>query len=289
MLHGTEGMGRRSFLTTMTALGAPAVVLGGWPAGPTGESWVEPTGARRVQAGFRNDLERVQAVVGASHGNFDRVRELVEEQPALARAAWDWGFGDWETALGAASHTGRREIALYLIANGARPSLFSAAMLGQVDVVRAHLEADPSLYLLHGPHGIALLNHARAGREQAASVVDYLLERFGPDERPFGFPGDADVAARYEGRYRFFDDPPLELAVGVRNNWLMVGAGEEPSSRVLEVEPDTFHPTGAPGVRLRFDIVGGRAESVTLIDGSDQVVGRRVPPAAGGRPGADRG
>jgi hypothetical protein len=28
----------------------------------------------------------------------------------LARAAWDWGFGDWETALGAASHMGSRPI-----------------------------------------------------------------------------------------------------------------------------------------------------------------------------------
>ena len=278
MEHGTEGIGRRSFLTTMAALGAPTVVLGGWSAASSGDrsDGLSPT-ARLAQPGFRNDLERVQGVVGASHSNFDRVRELVEEQPALAKAAWDWGFGDWETALGAASHTGRREIALYLIARGARPTLFSAAMLGQVDVVRAQLEADPSLYLLHGPHGIALLNHARAGREDASSVVDYLLERFGPDERPFGFPGDADVEARYGGRYRFFDDPPLEVVVGVGNDWLMVGTGEQPSSRVLQVGADTFHPTGAPAVRLRFDVVGGRAESLTVIDGSEEVVGRRMP------------
>lgn len=272
MGHGNGGMKRRSFLTTMAALGAPTMVLGGW----TGGGVSGPTAGRVLQPGFRNDPERVQGVVGASHSNFERVRSLVEEQPALAKASWDWGFGDWETALGAASHTGRREIAEYLIANGARPTLFSAAMLGQVDVVRTHLEADPSLYMLHGPHGIPLLNHARAGREDASSVVDYLLDRFGPDERAFGFPGDAEVAARYEGRYSFSDDPPLELTVGVRNDWLMVGAGEQPSSRVLPVEADTFHPTGAPGVRLRFTVVDGRAASVTVVDGSDEVVGRRV-------------
>jgi hypothetical protein len=44
------------------------------------------------------------------------------------RAAWDWGFGDWEDALGACSHTGNREIAGYLIER-ARPTIFSAAML----------------------------------------------------------------------------------------------------------------------------------------------------------------
>ena len=41
---------------------------------------------------------------------------------ALACATLDWGFGDWETALGAASHVGRPEIAEYLIANGAEPT-----------------------------------------------------------------------------------------------------------------------------------------------------------------------
>ena len=106
----------------------------------------EAGAARRPRAaevagrpGFRQHQERVRSVVGASHSNLERVRELVLEQPALAKANWDWGFGDWESALGAASHTGRREIAEFLIAHGARPNLFSAAMLGEVDVVRAHV------------------------------------------------------------------------------------------------------------------------------------------------------
>src|SRR5262249_873560 len=55
--------------------------------------------------------ELAREMVAVSHGNVKRVRELVEAHPALAKAAWDWGFGDWETALGAASHVGNREIA----------------------------------------------------------------------------------------------------------------------------------------------------------------------------------
>src|SRR5688572_29778687 len=66
----------------------------------------------------QQDPKRVSEVVGASHRDLDRVRALVEETPALANAAWDWGFGDWETALGAAAHTGRREIAEYLLSRG---------------------------------------------------------------------------------------------------------------------------------------------------------------------------
>ena len=43
----------------------------------------------------------VREMVIASHGNLPRVRELVGRWPALSRAAIDWGYGDWEDALGA--------------------------------------------------------------------------------------------------------------------------------------------------------------------------------------------
>ena len=52
------------------------------------------------------DPALVKETVGVSHADVKRVRELVERQPALANAVVDWGFGDWETALGAASHMG---------------------------------------------------------------------------------------------------------------------------------------------------------------------------------------
>ena len=50
-------------------------------------------------------------MVTVAHGNFKRVKELAEAHPSLVKASWDRGFGDWETALGAASHTGHRDIA----------------------------------------------------------------------------------------------------------------------------------------------------------------------------------
>jgi len=64
--------------------------------------------------------ELVQEFVGNAHGNKERVQELLEQEPALLQAAWDWGGGDWETALGAAAHMGRQDIARYLLAQGAR-------------------------------------------------------------------------------------------------------------------------------------------------------------------------
>ena len=83
------------------------------------------------------------------------------------KASWDWGGGDFETGLGAAAHMGNREIALFLLENGAALDLFAAAMLGYVDVVRAMLAEHPELRDAKGAHGIPLLVHAQQGGEQA--------------------------------------------------------------------------------------------------------------------------
>ncbi len=62
----------------------------------------------------------VKAFVGAAHGNLEKTKEMLAETPALLNATWDWGGGDFETGLGGASHMGNREIAEYLIGQGAR-------------------------------------------------------------------------------------------------------------------------------------------------------------------------
>jgi len=103
----------------------------------------------------------LSGIVGASHGNFDKVKELVTKRPELAGASWDWGFGDWETALGAASHVGRRDIAEFLISNGARPDIFTYTMMGMLKSVQEIIETVPGIQSHTGPHGITLLQHAK--------------------------------------------------------------------------------------------------------------------------------
>jgi hypothetical protein len=120
------------------------------------------------------DSELVAEFVLKAHGDFGVVKQLLEQEPAIVNAAWDWGGGDWETGLGAASHVGRQDIAEYLLEHGARMDVFAAAMLGETEVVRAMLEAQPGLRDARGPHGIPLLAHAEAGGEQAREVLDLL-------------------------------------------------------------------------------------------------------------------
>jgi hypothetical protein len=116
----------------------------------------------------------VKEFVGAAHGNLERTREMLGNEPGLLNATWDWKAGDFETAIGGAGHMGRRDIAEYLIAQGARMDLFVAAMLGELPIVRAYLEAHPALLHSKGPHGISLVAHARAGAARAAETLAWL-------------------------------------------------------------------------------------------------------------------
>jgi hypothetical protein len=117
-------------------------------------------------------LELVNEFVMVSHGNLARVKELLAQDARLIHAAWDWGGGDFETALGAAAHVGNQEIARFLLANGARMDLFAAAMLGELQIVQSLLTTFPEQAQVLGPHKIPLILHARAGK--AEEVVRYL-------------------------------------------------------------------------------------------------------------------
>ena len=120
------------------------------------------------------DSSLVNEFVLKSHGDLEVVKRLLEQEPSLVNAAWDWGGGDWETGLGAASHMGRRDIALFLLECGARMDIFAAAMLGETEIVIAMLSARPELANARGPHGIPLVNHAEAGGDEAREVFELL-------------------------------------------------------------------------------------------------------------------
>jgi len=86
-MHTTS---RRSFLSLAPVILTPALVR--WQSAPA-KAPAGPSAAFPTQ-----DADLIREMVGASHFNVARVKELVTRQPALARAAWDWGFGDWEEA-----------------------------------------------------------------------------------------------------------------------------------------------------------------------------------------------
>ncbi len=120
----------------------------------------------------RQSLERVKDFVQAGHRNLDTVKSMLNEEPSLLNARWDWGGGDWESAIEGASHMGRQDIVRYLLERGARASSLNYAVLGAFDVVAAQLSIAPETSRSRGPHGITLLFHvAIGGSTKLASLV----------------------------------------------------------------------------------------------------------------------
>ena len=135
-------LSRRSFFS----MAQDCPLLASPPLPPRhGGSLPAPYAIAGADAFPQQDPSLVKDAVGASHGNFARIRELVEKQPAMAGASIDWGFGDWETCLDAAAHVGNKPIADFLLTHGARPTIFSAAMMGQLDAVKAMIAARPGI------------------------------------------------------------------------------------------------------------------------------------------------
>lgn len=226
----------------------------------------------------------VEELVGASHFNLARVKELVEPRPELARAMWDWGFGDWETALGAASHVGRFDIAKYLISKGARPDIFTFAMLGAHVAVKAMVEASPGIQTTAGPHGISLLQHAKNGARSESAVASQAqaciayLEGLGDAEPNTNFLEHPEAEqTRFLGDYRYGDGPTEGFSVK-QNQRKMLSLGKLGAfgGGLFRTGANAFQYNGCPSVEITFQLEGERVLSLTVKEPAFTLVARRV-------------
>jgi hypothetical protein len=266
---------RRHFIRTVPAFGAFIVSVDAaaqkspnppdaapdpvWPTPPAAGSPVDDSFPSHHPALARE-------MVSVSHGNIARVRELLQRHRELAKSSWDWGYGDWETALGAASHVGNRPIAELLLEHGAPPTHFSAAMLGQIDVLKAFFSATPGLQRMRGPHGLTLMLHAKNGGPQAAAVVA-LLESLGDANLPYrDEPLSAEERASLLGRYTFGERPRDSFVVSIERNALMMARTGTPARGLFHQGQFRFHAAGAESAAIRFEREGERAIAVTIAD-----------------------
>ncbi len=169
--------GQRRALLRATAAGSALFLLGG--AGALSAQTMSPDSATtpkkpKVDKGPPLEAKLVKDFVGVCHRDLQAVKQLLAFQPALLNATWDWGGGDFENGIEASSHVGDREITLYLLEQGARPTLFMAAMLGHLEIVKNFLTLYPALLHCKGPHGLSLIHHARKGEDEARPVLAYL-------------------------------------------------------------------------------------------------------------------
>ena len=226
-------------------------------------------------------------IVGASHGNFDKVKELVNSRPELAGASWDWGFGDWETALGAASHVGRRDIAEFLISHGARPDIFTYTMMGMLKSVQEIIEAVPGIQSHAGPHGITLLQHAKNRLENkdiaawdaanVAKVVSYLESLGNADIKPKSLDVTEDEKKKYTGEYRFGNGENEIFVVDThRLGFLQIGRKGSSPRKLNKIDEGSFSPAGAPSVKIIFKVTNDKAASLSVHEPEPLVTGIRM-------------
>jgi len=127
-------------------------------------SWKNPQLNRQLVADF----------VIFAHSDLDMTKKLLDKEPMLINGFMDWGNGDWESALGGASHMGRRDIVEFLLERGARIDIFCATMMGQLETVKQLLTLQPKLIDSRGPHGFNLHFHAQLAGKDADKMVAYL-------------------------------------------------------------------------------------------------------------------
>ena len=261
-----------SFSSGLSAFGISTLAAKAWgqpaPVGPT---------ISAAEAFPAQDPSAVKEAVTVSHGNLARIRELVERQPALARASMDWGFGDWETCIDAAAHVGNKPIAELLLTHGARPTIFSAAMMGQLDAVKAFIAARPGIQKTLGPHGITLMSHAKAGGADAAAVVQYLASLGDADlPTPTQPPDGADRDALV-GKYVYGAGLRDFFTIDVQQDRLGIDRPNAPARRLLMHAGNlVFFPSGVPSVKIAFAKENARVVQLTLADAAVMVTARRI-------------
>lgn len=270
------GSTRRAFLATSSAIVAGGVVcrpgLGETGVGAEGVG----AGAGGVGASYpETPAEDVRAITGRAHFDLEAVRGLLERDPMLAHACWDWGYGDWETPLGAASHTGRVEIVALLLDSGATPTIFSATALNQVGVVRALCEARPGIQRVRGPHAITLMDHARFAK--ATDVGAYLEGLGGADEREEDLPITEEEVEAISGTYSFGDGAEDAFEVK-RNSRGRLGFDRVGGTmRFIRRTGDrTFGVFRVPSATIEFGPSLEAARTMTVTDVRHRIVATRV-------------
>ncbi len=225
----------------------------------------------------------VAEVVGVSHFNLDRLKVLVNARPELARATWDWGFGDWETAIGAASHVGRKDIVEFLLSKGARPDIFTFAMLGSFNIVRSMIEFSPGVQRIAGPHGISLLQHVKngmpdnkTGTSDADKLLDYLVS-LGDADSPKYPELDEKDKQKYLGDYKYGDGEKEGFSIKL-NMRKMISLGKlgKNGGALYKVGDNKFIYQGCPSTNISFVFENEKVISLTVTEPELMVTAKKI-------------
>lgn len=271
----------KSSVVGLLAIGTPQTLSAFWPEQ---RAMKLPS----VSGSFPNiDPEIVSTVVGASHSNLEKVRSLVDPRPELARATWEWRFGDWESAIGAASHVGRRDIVHYLLEKGARPSIFTFAMMGAYEVVKSMIEFSPGIQRTMGPHGISVLQHAKNGKrmqdqlsakekDDQKRLIDYL-EALGDADGPVYLEVSPEEQKKYLGDYKYGPGPEEGFSIQLNMRKIMaLGPIGGFGGALYKIGDQKFTYNGTPSVTVSFAVKDELVQSLTIEEPGFSISAKKV-------------
>lgn len=228
------------------------------------------------------DESVVAEVVGVSHFDLEKVKKLVTPRPELARATWDWGFGDWETAIGAASHTGRKDIVDFLISKGARPDIFTFAMLGAYQTVKSMIEFTPGIQRIAGPHGISLLQHVKNGIVNNTNTTEReklrsYLEALGDADGPTYMSLEEQDKQKYLGDYKYGSGECDGFSVKLNMRKLItLGKLGKSGGALYRLGENQFTYNGTPSVSVSFLVENGKVLSLTVTEPNFTITAQKV-------------
>jgi len=107
--------------------------------------------------------DMIRAFVMEAHRDLEKVKDIYADHPDLIDEPIEWSPGQTETPLQAAAHTGRREIAEFLLEKGAQPNMVVYAMLGDEAQFNGLLAENPDNINEIGAHQFSLMFHAALG------------------------------------------------------------------------------------------------------------------------------
>jgi len=222
-------------------------------------------------------------VVGVSHFDLDRLKVLVNARPELARATWDWGFADWESAIGAASHVGRKDIVDYLLLKGARPDIFTYAMMGSYQIVKSMIEFTPGVQQIMGPHGISLLSHVKNGisgnnnnTEDSKKLLDYLVSLGNADGQTYQSIEEQDKQ-KYVGDYKYGNGEADGFTIKVNSRKLVsLGRLGKNGGSLYKIGENKFIYNGAPSVVISFLIENDKVISLTVTEPNLTLIAKKL-------------
>jgi len=180
---------------------------------------------QQTNSPLSNDIIREFVIAG--HGNLEKVRKMLEENPELLNAPYAWSETDHETAIQGAAQVGSATIATHLLERGAPLEICTAAMLGRRDEVEKRISDRSDSINSKGAHGIPLLPHSawsgdlelvrflfRNGAKTGSSsalhnavtrgyyhLVVWLVENASPDLNSNNFQGKSPLSVAIERKH----------------------------------------------------------------------------------------